>query len=89
MAKFLSTRAETKFPAPLAPDQQSVGDQSVERFAHRNARHREIRRQIAFRGQRIIRTQNAAVDGLAQRPLQFLIERQIALTIQGTNGFCE
>ena len=89
MAKFLSTRAETKLPGTLPPHQQAVGNQAIERLAHRDARHREIRGEIAFRGQRVVGAENAAVDGLAQRSLQFLIQRQIAATVKRSHCFGE
>ena len=73
----------------LPPHQQTVGHQPVERLAHRNARYGEIRGQIAFRGQRVVGPQEAAVDGLAQRPLQLLIQRQVATTVERADCFCE
>jgi hypothetical protein len=87
--KILVDPCRNEIAGALAPYQQAVRHQPVERLAHRDARHREIRGEISFRGQRVVGPENTAVDGLAQRPLQLLIEGQIAATIEGADRFGE
>ncbi len=89
IAKFLSTRAETKLPAPCRRTSKpsATSPSSALRTVMRDTA--EIRRQIALRGQRVVGPEDAAVDGLAQRPLQFLIQGQITATIQRAHCFGE
>ncbi len=89
IAKFFSTRAAHEVARALPAHQQSFAHQAVDGLAHGDARDRELGGQIALRRQRVVGAEHAPVDGLAQRALQLLVERQIARPFERTEGLRE
>ena len=78
LAKFFSMRAATKLPEPWRRTSNPSSDQAVDRLAHRDARDRQLGRDLALRRQGVVRCEHPLLDGLTERPLQLLVQRRVA-----------
>ena len=84
--KFFSTRAHDEGAGALASHEQAFVHEAVDGLAHGDARDRELGRQVALGGQRVVGSQQTALHRLAQRPLQLLVKGQAARFIEHSYG---
>src|SRR5204862_463420 len=70
----------------LAAHQQALLDQAVERLSHRDARNRELGRDLALRRKGVVGRQQPPFDRLPQRPLELLVERLAAGRVERVPG---
>jgi hypothetical protein len=66
-----------------ARNQQAFLDQAVDRLADGDARDREFGGEVAFGRQGVLRSEDAALDRVAQHPLHLLVQGLAVLRIQG------
>src|SRR5688572_27004321 len=73
----------------MTAHQQPFAHQTVDGLAHGDPRDTELAREVALGRQCVIHAEDVAVHGFAQRPLQLLIQRQIARARKRANRFRE
>jgi hypothetical protein len=83
LRKVLLDARRDEIARTLAAHEQALVDEPVDGLAHRDARDRKVGSELALGRQGIVGAQHAAFDGLAQRALQLLVERQAPTRIQG------